>query len=29
MVEVVDPPELREALAGVGAELVALYGERP
>lgn len=29
LVEVVDPPELREALAGVGAELVALYGERP
>jgi predicted DNA-binding transcriptional regulator YafY len=29
IVEVVDPPELREALAAVGAELVALYGERP
>lgn len=29
LVEVIDPPELREALAGVGAELVALYGERP
>lgn len=29
LVEVVDPPELREALAAVGAELVALYGGRP
>lgn len=29
LVEVVDPPELREALAAVGAELAALYGERP
>jgi predicted DNA-binding transcriptional regulator YafY len=29
LVEVRDPPELREALATVGAELVALYGERP
>ena len=29
LVEVMDPPELRDALAGVGAELVGLYGEQP